>query len=181
MLCFKNYPLNNFFNGYVCLHCAPDGKAAKCFERFEGACGDELKMKVMWNWIRRKGGGGASGVGRIVEIPKVVSPGGNSEGVRVALSEKSPSVDCAKERSGLGDSYARLPADGYRGRTGNADFLEDAGRIPSEATKQRYANIMMDYWFKRTFGMPERSRLMLLLLKELIPERAIKEITYLPT
>ena len=194
MLCFKNYPLNNFFNGYVCLHCAPDGKAAKCFERFEGACGDELKMKVMWNWIRsRESGGGASGVGEVpMDAKRGLSEMDLKGGSFVDGSRKESSsvgsngaaVDSKKrcvieERSG--DSDARLPADGYRGRSGGADFLEDAGRIPSEATKQRYANIMMDYWFKRTFGMPERSRLLLLLLKELIPEREIKGITYLPT
>src|SRR5574344_1021505 len=169
MLCFKNYPLNNFFNGYVCLHCAPDGKAAKCFERFEGACGDELKMKIMWNWIRsRESGGGASGVR---DVPMDAKRGLSAVDVKGGSSVEG----------GVCDSDTRLPADGYRGRPGGADFLEDVGRIPSEATKQRYANIMMDYWFKRTFGMPERSRLLLLLLKELIPEREIKGITYLPT
>jgi predicted transposase/invertase (TIGR01784 family) len=60
-------------------------------------------------------------------------------------------------------------------------LLEDGRSVPSEATKHRFANIMMDYWFKRTFGMPGRSRLLLLLLKELIPERDIREISYLPT
>ena len=80
---------------------------------------------------------------------------------------------CNEEMSGSANGY-RLPLAGD-------SMLEDGRIVPSEATKHRFANIMMDYWFKRTFGMPGRSRLLLLLLKELIPERDIREITYLPS
>lgn len=44
----------------------------------------------------------------------------------------------------------------------------------------RYANILMDRWFKRTFGWAPASRLMQLLLQQLIPERTIKEISFGP-
>lgn len=43
----------------------------------------------------------------------------------------------------------------------------------------RYANILLDYWFKRTFG-EEREKLMRLFLQELIPERKIIKLTYAP-
>lgn len=43
----------------------------------------------------------------------------------------------------------------------------------------RYANILLDYWFKRTFG-EEREKLMRLFLQELIPERKIVKLTYSP-
>ena len=43
----------------------------------------------------------------------------------------------------------------------------------------RYANILLDYWFKRTFG-EEREKLMRLFLQELIPERRIVKLTYAP-
>ena len=43
----------------------------------------------------------------------------------------------------------------------------------------RYANILLDYWFKRTFG-EEREKLMRLFLQELIPERKIVKLTYAP-
>jgi|SRR5574344_78142 hypothetical protein len=160
---FQIYPLNNFFNGYICLHCATNGKVAECFERFKVACGDVLIMRAMCNWFvrRKKCHDSASGKGDFTERPN-----------------KRLVVD-----NDLGDSNVRLLAGGYMEQAVYArpGLLEDGARIPSDATKHRYANIMMDYWFKRTFGMPERSRLMLLLLKELIPERDIKEITYLPT
>lgn len=53
---------------------------------------------------------------------------------------------------------------------------------PSDETKHRYANIMMDYWFKRTFANSETSAQLLTdLLNELIPERTIKGLSYLPT
>lgn len=44
----------------------------------------------------------------------------------------------------------------------------------------RYANILLDRWFKRTFGWAPAKRLMQLFLQELIPERQIKEISYGP-
>ncbi|MBO4596096.1 MAG: Rpn family recombination-promoting nuclease/putative transposase [Bacteroidales bacterium] len=43
----------------------------------------------------------------------------------------------------------------------------------------RYANILLDYWFKRTFG-EDREQLMRLFLQELIPERKIVKLTYAP-
>ncbi len=44
----------------------------------------------------------------------------------------------------------------------------------------RYANILLDYWFKRAFGTESRKRLLLLFLRELIPERDIQSLTYAP-
>ena len=42
----------------------------------------------------------------------------------------------------------------------------------------RYARIIMDEWFKRTFGEEPRKRLLQLFLEELIPERKISQLTY---
>ena len=42
----------------------------------------------------------------------------------------------------------------------------------------RYARIILDRWFKRTFGTESRKRLLQLFLTELIPERKITELTY---
>ena len=45
----------------------------------------------------------------------------------------------------------------------------------------RYANILLDDWFKRTFvGGRDRKRLLLLFLRELIPDRSIETISYGP-
>ena len=44
----------------------------------------------------------------------------------------------------------------------------------------RYANVLLDYWFKRTFGEESRKRLLLLFLREIIPEREILDLTYAP-
>ena len=44
----------------------------------------------------------------------------------------------------------------------------------------RYANILIDRWFKRTFGWAPAKRLMQLFLQELIPERTITEISFGP-
>ena len=44
----------------------------------------------------------------------------------------------------------------------------------------RYANILMDRWFKRTFGWAPAKRLMQLFLQELIPERVITDISFGP-
>ena len=44
----------------------------------------------------------------------------------------------------------------------------------------RYANVLLDYWFKRTFGDESRKRLLLLFLREIIPEREILDLTYAP-
>ena len=42
----------------------------------------------------------------------------------------------------------------------------------------RYANILLDYWFKRSFGTEINKRLMILLLREIIPEANIEDIKY---
>ena len=47
-------------------------------------------------------------------------------------------------------------------------------------TVGRYANILLDDWFKRTFGEESRKRIMELFLKELIPERKIVSLKYEP-
>lgn len=44
----------------------------------------------------------------------------------------------------------------------------------------RYANVLLDRWFKRTFGWAPAKRLMQLFLQELIPERIITEISFGP-
>ena len=42
----------------------------------------------------------------------------------------------------------------------------------------RYARILIDYWFKRSFGSERWKRLMQLFLEEVIPERKIEELTF---
>ena len=42
----------------------------------------------------------------------------------------------------------------------------------------RYANILLDYWFKRSFGMESGKRLMILTLREILPDADISDITY---
>ena len=44
----------------------------------------------------------------------------------------------------------------------------------------RYVNILLEDWFKRTFGQVERKRLLILVLRELIPERDIEDIVFTP-
>ena len=44
--------------------------------------------------------------------------------------------------------------------------------------KSRYANILLDYWFKRSFGNESGKRLMILTLREILPEVDIEDITY---
>lgn len=44
----------------------------------------------------------------------------------------------------------------------------------------RYANVLLDDWFKRTFGEESRKRLLLLFLREVIPDREIIDLTYAP-
>ena len=59
-------------------------------------------------------------------------------------------------------------------------FLESP-RIPYVSTRAKgiYANILLDYWFKRTFAeLPFSERLLILLLRELIPERKIASLSY---
>ena len=47
-------------------------------------------------------------------------------------------------------------------------------------TPGRYACILLDYWFKRTFGVEGRQRLLMLFLQEVIPEHRIASLTYAP-
>ncbi|MBQ5944628.1 MAG: Rpn family recombination-promoting nuclease/putative transposase [Bacteroidales bacterium] len=44
----------------------------------------------------------------------------------------------------------------------------------------RYANVLLDDWFKRTFGDESRKRLLILFLREVIPDREIIDLTYAP-
>lgn len=44
----------------------------------------------------------------------------------------------------------------------------------------RYARILLDYWFKRTFGTEGRQKLLKLFLQELIPDRKIADLKYAP-
>ena len=46
------------------------------------------------------------------------------------------------------------------------------------AINSRYANILLDHWFKRSFGTEINKRLMILLLREIIPEADVQDITY---
>lgn len=50
----------------------------------------------------------------------------------------------------------------------------------TEKTHGRYARILLDYWFKRSFGTEGRQRLLTLFLQELIPERTIVSLKYAP-
>ena len=51
----------------------------------------------------------------------------------------------------------------------------------SREAKGVYANILLDYWFKRSFSeLPFSERLLLLFLQEVIPERKIASIKYAP-
>ena len=50
--------------------------------------------------------------------------------------------------------------------------------IMKNDTTSRYANILLDYWFKRSFGTEINKRLMILLLREIIPEADVQDITY---
>ena len=57
----------------------------------------------------------------------------------------------------------------------------ESPRIPYVSTRAKgiYANILLDYWFKRTFAeLPFSERLLILLLQELIPERKIASLSY---
>ena len=51
----------------------------------------------------------------------------------------------------------------------------------SHKAKGVYANILLDYWFKRSFSeLPFSERLLMLFLQEVIPERRIASIKYAP-
>ena len=47
-------------------------------------------------------------------------------------------------------------------------------------TQGPYADVLMDRWFKRTFGWAPAKRLMTLFLQELIPERKIADLYFGP-
>lgn len=53
-----------------------------------------------------------------------------------------------------------------------------SNEMASQGATSRYANILLDYWFKRTFGRDISKRLMILVLREIIPEIDIQDITY---
>ena len=44
----------------------------------------------------------------------------------------------------------------------------------------RFADLLLDHWFKRAFGTEPRKRLLTLLLQELIPEHRISDLRYAP-
>ena len=52
--------------------------------------------------------------------------------------------------------------------------------MEQQAKLGRYANVLMDRWFKRIFGWRPQKRLMQLFLQELIPERVITDINFGP-
>ena len=49
-----------------------------------------------------------------------------------------------------------------------------------ETSPKRFARVIMDRWFKRTFGWAPAKRLMTLFLTELIPERKIIDLSFGP-
>lgn len=49
----------------------------------------------------------------------------------------------------------------------------------SREAKGRYANLLLDDWFKRAFGSEDRKRLLQLLLQEIIPERKIQSLRFM--
>jgi len=55
---------------------------------------------------------------------------------------------------------------------------EDAVSEMEGVSLGKYANILLDDWFKRTFGDESRKELLMLLLQELLPEREIVDISY---
>ncbi len=62
-------------------------------------------------------------------------------------------------------------------RRENGNIGEENGliRLP------KLANLLYDEWFKRAFGTEKRKRLLLLLLREILPERKIQSIEYQQT
>lgn len=65
----------------------------------------------------------------------------------------------------------------------NADWKSDIMEEPREdypsgGTINRYVNILMDKWFKRILGAESHKQTLLALLRELIPEREIVDISY---
>ena len=61
-------------------------------------------------------------------------------------------------------------------------FFRRLWKKAMETTKTpgRYARILLDYWFKRSFGTEGRQQLLKLFLETLIPERKIADLKYAP-
>lgn len=58
-------------------------------------------------------------------------------------------------------------------------YLEDSATWDTTYNPHgRFANLLLDDWFKRAFGSKDSKRLLELLLQELIPERKIKGLEY---
>lgn len=60
----------------------------------------------------------------------------------------------------------------------------DSWTVQPQESKQvlpKFANLLYDNWFKRAFGTEKWKRMLLLLLREIIPERDIQSIEYSPT
>ncbi len=55
---------------------------------------------------------------------------------------------------------------------------QKTGAVASRGAAARYANILLDYWFKRSFGTESGKRLMILTLREILPYVDIQDITY---
>ena len=55
---------------------------------------------------------------------------------------------------------------------------QTSGAVASFGATARYANILLDYWFKRSFGTESGKRLMILTLREILPDADIRDITY---
>lgn len=61
---------------------------------------------------------------------------------------------------------------------------ENAGRVMPQDVRPalpKFADLMYDNWFKRAFGTEKWKRMLLLLLREIIPERDIQSIEYRQT
>lgn len=68
---------------------------------------------------------------------------------------------------------------GYKPQDEPLSYLEDPATWDATYDpKARYANILLDDWFKRAFGSEDRKRLMELFLQEIIPERKIVGLRY---
>lgn len=69
-----------------------------------------------------------------------------------------------------------------RFRTGHPQWRpENTFMMSEKPVIGRYARILLDDWFKRSFGTENRKRLLLLFLQELIPEHKIVSLTYTNT
>ena len=69
----------------------------------------------------------------------------------------------------------------YCGHQNYSTMATTSQNLSSEPARiGRYANVLLDRWFKRTFGWAPAKRLMQLFLQELIPERTITEISFGP-